>query len=102
MGASAGAIVCNPTIKTAFWKGWDDPNAANLDFSLEENLKGGDLIPFHTFMHYDISYEDLVFDKSRDYKIDTSALKLIPDDCALFYDKNVSYFMLKSDGTYYV
>ena len=31
VGQSAGAVVAGATIRTAFWKGWDDPNAAPQD-----------------------------------------------------------------------
>ena len=32
MGASAGAIVAGKSIRTAEWKGWDDPTITGEDF----------------------------------------------------------------------
>lgn len=54
VGQSAGAIVAGESIRTAFWKGWDDPGAApEEDWSREENLEAMGLAPTSFFPHYD-------------------------------------------------
>lgn len=54
VGQSAGAIVAGESIRTAFWKGWDDPGAApEEDWSRAENLEAMGLAPTAFFPHYD-------------------------------------------------
>ena len=58
VGCSAGAIVAGSTIRTAFWKGWDDPAAggalADVDWSDGDRLQGMGLVADAAFFpHYD-------------------------------------------------
>ena len=67
VGQSAGAIVAGATIRTAFWKGWDDPNAApqDADWSEEANLKGMGLVPdLACFPHFGGEWSALVQEKA--------------------------------------
>jgi peptidase E len=55
VGQSAGSIVAGSTVRTAFWKGWDDPAAApDADWSDEENLQAMGLVEGTAFFpHYE-------------------------------------------------
>lgn len=67
VGASAGGIVAGRSIKTAYWKGWDDPGAAGDSFAwTPETLHGGNICNGHSFfMHYDqASHQALVSSKT--------------------------------------
>ena len=68
VGQSAGAIVAGTTIRTAFWKGWDDPAAAGpaVDWSDEANLRGMGLTAESCafFPHYDEAWAQLVRERS--------------------------------------
>jgi dipeptidase E len=68
VGASAGAIVACNSIKTALWKGWDDPLVAGKDFEWnEKTLSGRKLQDYSIFMHYnDAEHSELVNMKSKD------------------------------------
>jgi len=50
IGTSAGAIVAGQSIKTAYWKGWDNDG---VDFKwTEETLRGSGLVEYDIFPHY--------------------------------------------------
>jgi peptidase E len=56
IGESAGGIAATKSIKTAYWKGWDDPGAAtDVDWN-EVTVVGGGLADFSLFMHHDEEY----------------------------------------------
>lgn len=85
IGASAGAIVLGKSIETAYWKGWDDPNAAGNEYVwTKDKLSGASLIKDTSFfMHYDDSkYHSLVTERKLD--LDHN-LQLISDNMALIY-----------------
>ena len=65
MGSSAGAIVAGRSIKTAYWKGWDDPAAATEIEWNEDTLMGSGLSPFSVFPHYEPSAHDGLIDERR-------------------------------------
>ena len=54
IGQSAGAICAGDSIQTAYWKGWDDPDAAeNVDWSAPSATDGLRLAPgLSVFPHY--------------------------------------------------
>ena len=68
VGASAGAICASATIAPAYWKGWDDPEAANLnggklwpaiDWGAPGALDGLGIAPGLTvFPHYEPALHD--------------------------------------------
>ena len=55
VGQSAGAIVAGSSIRTAFWKGWDDPGAApDEDWSDDASVVGMGLVRDTSFFpHYE-------------------------------------------------
>ncbi len=55
IGASAGAMVCSPTIEVSTWK---HPEKFN-DVS-EDELKGMNLVPFLVFVHYTPEYHTII------------------------------------------
>lgn len=59
VGQSAGGIIAGQSIRTAFWKGWDDPKAAGIEWT-DENLRGAGIADFSVFMHHEAQYEELV------------------------------------------
>ena len=66
VGQSAGSIVAGSTIRTAYWKGWDDPNAApDEDWSDEKSLVAMGLAPEGCafFPHYTSEWASLVEEK---------------------------------------
>ena len=65
MGSSAGAIVAGRSIKTAYWKGWDDPAAAKEMEWNEDTLRGSGISPFSVFPHYEPSAHDGLIDERR-------------------------------------
>ena len=69
MGSSAGAIVAGSSIKTAFWKGWDDPAAATEIEWNEDTLMGARLSAFSVFPHYEPSAHDELI-KTRQEELD--------------------------------
>ena len=92
VGASAGGIVAGRSIKTAFWKGWDDPMLGGEEYrDLEknkDNLFGADLCRGDSFfMHYEPSKHDELLELKQKTKSEDifGSLKLVAEDGALFY-----------------
>lgn len=65
IGSSAGAIVAGRSIKTAFWKGWDDPGVAEDVVWGEDTLRGAGLSDFSVFPHYEASTHDELIAERR-------------------------------------
>ena len=66
VGQSAGAIVAGETVRTAFWKGWDDPAAApDEDWTDEANQQAMGLAPVSLFPHYDAELWRNLVDSKR-------------------------------------
>lgn len=66
VGQSAGSIVAGSTIRTAYWKGWDDPSAApDADWTDEAQLKAMGLAPdgIAFFPHYTDEWAAVVEEK---------------------------------------
>lgn len=66
VGRSAGAIVAGRSIRTAFWKGFDNPRAAPCEWEAKGACDGMNLTPMHTsiFPHYGPEWKHTV-DKRR-------------------------------------
>jgi peptidase E len=81
-GASAGAIVAGKSIRTAYWKGWDDPTIVGDDFDWnEDTLRGRGLCDYSMFMHYDEAiHKDLV--RSRAPELD-HPVRTLTDNMAI-------------------
>jgi peptidase E len=96
IGASAGAIVAGKSIRTAYWKGWDDPLVAGEDFEWNDGtLSGAALRHYSVFPHYCTDqHADLVAQKRGELYHDT---QVIPDDVALVHHRGES-FVFYSDG----
>ena len=99
MGASAGAIVAGKSIRTAYWKGWDDPAVAGTDFEwTNEALQGRGLSEYSLFMHYqETQHATLVEEK----KIELDhPVHVIADDVALVHlaSKDEKPYFFYSDG----
>ena len=66
IGASAGAIVAGRSIETAYWKGWDNPAAAEGMVWTQQSLEGSNLSGrgVSYFMHHDPAlHSDLLAEK---------------------------------------
>jgi len=77
VGASAGAIVACNNIRTALWKGWDDPSVAGKDFEWnDQTLSGRKLQDYSIFMHYnEAEHGELVSIKSNDLNHNVNVLR---------------------------
>lgn len=66
VGTSAGSIVAGHSVGTAFWKGWDDPNAApDVDWAADGACDAMALTPdaVSFFPHYSSEWDALVESK---------------------------------------
>ena len=98
MGASAGAIIAGKSIRTAYWKGWDDPAVAGTDFVWnDEALQGRGLSDYSVFMHYEASQHAALVEEKK-VELD-HPVHVIADDVALvnFVDNDGPY-KFYSDG----
>jgi len=64
VGQSAGSIVAGASIRTAFWKGWDDPGAAPTDWSDPASLEAMGLVDCVLFPHFSEDWASLVAQES--------------------------------------
>jgi hypothetical protein len=65
VGCSAGAIVAGSSIRTAYWKGWDDPHIVG-DWSTEESLRGMGLVPSKAFFpHFEHAAHAALLEERR-------------------------------------
>ena len=98
IGASAGAIVAGQSIKTAYWKGWDDENVG-FEWN-EETLKGHGLVEYDIFPHYvKDQHHDLLETKLRTHEC---SVKYISDSMSIVRsveDDLIRDFTLNSDGS---
>ena len=67
VGASAGSIVAGRTIRTALWKGWDDPKAAGpeADWEADGAYDALGLVDVSFFPHYDAASWGGLVDRQR-------------------------------------
>lgn len=84
IGVSAGAIVAGKSIKTAYWKGWDDPSVVGDDFQWNnERLNGLGIVDCSFFMHYNEEiYKNLINSHQNELN---HPLITITDENALIY-----------------
>lgn len=68
VGQSAGAIIAGPTIRTAHWKGWDDPAAGGALEGVEwtdEAMQAVGLVPDRAFFPHYVESEHAALVASR-------------------------------------
>ena len=99
IGASAGAIIAGKSIRTAYWKGWDDPSVAGTDFVWNEDaLQGRGLSEYSLFMHYqETQHAALVEEKKSELD---HPVHVVADDVALVHlgNKGELPYKFYSDG----
>ena len=96
IGSSAGAIVAGMDISPAFWKGWDDPGAAEGVEWNSTNLRGRCIVPYSIFPHYDAD-KHLHLVESKRVEL-PHRVRCIPDDVALICSNEGEEYAMNVDG----
>ena len=84
VGASAGSIVAGHSISTAYWKGWDDPHAADgADWTSPSATLALGLVKDKAFFpHHEAKFEELVERRRDDLGKAVTLVTLLEEDGA--------------------
>ena len=91
-------MMSGKSIETAYWKGWDDPRIVGEDYTWsKEALKGGSLVDYSFFPHYD---KDIHYDlvNLKKIELDHEVITLSDDMALVSTCHKDKLFTLYNDG----